>query len=143
MNDGGRTNDRRSPTGARLARWALAPQRPAAPPRAPAHRRRWILRLHHDSDTGLRRTELVEALTDPERGLPLELRGHRDLIPGGSLDLVRLKSPDNTTLQLPYDRIDYPIGEVRAALFAAIRRRTNAPTSEVTLRAMPGCSATG
>ncbi|MFF8481035.1 hypothetical protein ACGFZG_22660 [Streptomyces antibioticus] len=93
--------------------------------------------------TGLRLAELVEALTDPERGLPLELRGHRDLTPGRSLGLVLLESPDNTTLQLPYDRIDYPIGEVRAALFAAIRRRANAPTGEVTLRAMPGCSAVG
>ncbi|MFE9138068.1 hypothetical protein [Streptomyces sp. NPDC007355] len=36
---------------------------------------RWILELDHDAGTGLRRAELVHALTDPEHGLPLELRG--------------------------------------------------------------------
>ncbi|WP_327740427.1 hypothetical protein OG749_45925 (plasmid) [Streptomyces nojiriensis] len=104
----------------------------------------WILELDHDSDTGLRRAELVQALTDPEHGLPLELRGHRDLTPGESLGLVLLKSPDNTaTLQLRYDRIDYPIKEERAEMFAAIRRRISALTGEAPLPAMPGCSATG
>lgn len=94
----------------------------------------WILELDHDSDTGLRRAELVQALTDPEHGLPLELRGHRDLTPGESLGLVLLKSPDNTaTLQLRYDRIDYPIKEERAEMFAAIRRRISALTGEAPL----------
>ncbi|MFH8520151.1 hypothetical protein ACH4CE_34745 [Streptomyces gelaticus] len=66
----------------------------------------------------------MQALTDPEHGLPLELRGHRDLTPGESLGLVLLKSPDNTaTLQLRYDRIDYRVKEERAEMFVAIRRR--------------------
>ncbi|MFD8726078.1 hypothetical protein ACFV2H_51300 [Streptomyces sp. NPDC059629] len=104
----------------------------------------WVLRLEHDSDTSLRRAELVQALTDPHHGLPLELSGHRDLMPGGSLGLVLLKALDGTaTLQLRYDRIDYPIREDRAGLFAAIRRRTSALTGEAMLPAMPGCSATG
>ncbi|MET8747839.1 hypothetical protein [Streptomyces sp. NPDC004728] len=54
----------------------------------------WILELDHASDTGLRRAELVQALAHPEHGLPLELRGHRDLTPDESLGLVLLKSPD-------------------------------------------------
>ncbi|MGW2109407.1 hypothetical protein [Streptomyces sp. NPDC001948] len=84
----------------------------------------WILELDHASDTGLRQAELVQALTDPEHGLPLELRGHRDLTPGESLGLVLLKSPDNiATLQLRYDRIDYQVKEERAGMFAAIRQR--------------------
>ncbi|WP_329046723.1 hypothetical protein [Streptomyces sp. NBC_01422] len=104
----------------------------------------WILELDHDSETGLRRAELVQALTDSEHGLPLELRGHRDLTPGESLGLVLLKSPDRTaTLQLRYDRFDYPIREDRAQMFAAIRRRVSAVTGEGPLPAMPGCSATG
>jgi hypothetical protein len=50
----------------------------------------WILELDHDCDSGL----------------PLELRGHRDLTPGESLGLVLLKAPDRTaTLQLRYDVI--------------------------------------
>lgn len=103
----------------------------------------WILELDHASDTGLRRAELVQALTDPEHGLPLELRGHRDLTPGESVGLVLLKSPDNTaTLQLRYDRIDYPVVEERAEMFAAIRRRISSLTGEALLPAMPGCSAT-
>ncbi|MER5347126.1 hypothetical protein ABT030_43975 [Streptomyces mirabilis] len=104
----------------------------------------WILQLEHDSETSLRRAELVQALTDPHHGLPLELCGHRDLTPGGSLGLVLLKSPDRTaTLQLRYDRIDYPIKEDRAEMFAAIRRRTSALTGEASLPTMPGSSATG
>ncbi|MFE2271434.1 hypothetical protein ACFXB4_19575 [Streptomyces lavendulae] len=104
----------------------------------------WILELDYDSETGLRRAELVQALTDPEHGLPLELRGHRDLAPGESLGLVLLKSPDHTaTLQLRYDRFDYPIREDRAEMFAAIRRRISAVTGDAPLPAMPGCSATG
>ncbi|MER5550070.1 hypothetical protein ABT072_48725 [Streptomyces sp. NPDC002589] len=86
----------------------------------------------------------MQALTDPHHGLPLELCGHRDLTPGGSLGLVLLKSPDRTAvLQLRYDRIDYPIKKERAELFAAIRRRTSALTGEASLPAMPGCSGTG
>ncbi|MFG2133124.1 hypothetical protein ACGFNV_35840 [Streptomyces sp. NPDC048751] len=86
----------------------------------------------------------MQALTGPEHGLPLELQGHRDLTPGGSLGLVLLKSPDRTaTLQLRYDRVDYPIWEDRAEMFVAIRRRTRTMTGEASLPAMPGCSATG
>lgn len=104
----------------------------------------WILELDHDCDTGLRRAELVQALTDPDHGLPLELRGHRDLTPGESLGLVLLKAPDRTaTLQLRYDRIDYPIREDRAEVFAAIRRRISKLTGEIPLPAMPGCRADG
>ncbi|RSS84994.1 hypothetical protein EF919_38315, partial [Streptomyces sp. WAC02707] len=104
----------------------------------------WILELDHDADTGLRRAELVQALTDPEHGLPLELRGHRDLIPGKGLGLILLRSPDNTaTLQLRYDRFDYPVKPERAEMFAAIRRRISAVTGEAQLPAMHGCSATG
>ncbi|MFF5553998.1 hypothetical protein [Streptomyces olivaceoviridis] len=104
----------------------------------------WILELDHDCDIGLRRAELVQALTDPEHGLPLELHGHRDLTPGGSLGLVLLKAPDGTaTLQLRYDRVDYAVTEDRAETFAAIRRRISAVTGEASLPAMPGCSATG
>lgn len=103
----------------------------------------WILELDHDSDTGLRRAELVNALTDPDHGLPLELRGHRDLTPGGSLGLVLLKSWDRTaTLQLRYDRVDYTVGD-RAELFAAIRRRIGTVTGEAPLPALPGCRADG
>ncbi len=104
----------------------------------------WILELDHDADTGLRRAELVQALTDPEHGLPLELRGHRDLTPGGSLGLILLKSPDGTaTLQLRYDRFDYPVKPERAEMFAAIRRRISTVTGDAVLPMMPGCSATG
>ncbi|MEU0213924.1 hypothetical protein ABZ281_01995 [Streptomyces sp. NPDC006265] len=104
----------------------------------------WILQLEHDSDTSLRRAELVQALTDPHNGLPLELCGHRDLTPGGSLGLVLLKSPDRTAaLQLRYDRIDYPIAKDRTEMFAAIRQRTSALTGEASLPATPGGSATG
>jgi hypothetical protein len=104
----------------------------------------WILQLDHDANTGLRRAELVQALTDPEHGLPLELRGHRDLTPGGSLGLILLKSRDNTaTLQLRYDRFDYTVKPERAEVFAAIRRRISTVTGEAPLPAMPGCSATG
>lgn len=99
----------------------------------------WILQLEHGSDTALRRAELVQALTDPHHGLPLELCGHRDLTPGGSLGLVLLKSPDRTAvLQLRYDRIDYPIPAEHAEVFAAIRRRTSALTGEALLPAMSG-----
>ena len=63
---------------------------------------------------------------------------------GGSLGLVLLKSPDRTaTLQLRYDRIDYPIREDRAEMFAAIRRRITTLTGEASLPAMPNCAATG
>ncbi|MGV9341248.1 hypothetical protein [Streptomyces sp. NPDC003688] len=104
----------------------------------------WILQLDHDSDTGLRRAELVQALTDPEHGLPLKLAGHRDLTPGEGLGLVLLKSSDDTAaLQLRYDRFDYPVKEDRAEMFAATRRRITALTGETPLPAMPGCSATG
>ncbi|MDX3206651.1 hypothetical protein [Streptomyces scabiei] len=104
----------------------------------------WVLELDHDADTGLRRAELVQALIDPEHGLPLELRGHRDLTPGKSLGLILLKSPDNTaTLQLRYDRFDYPVKPERAEMFAAIRRRISTVTGEAPLPAMPDCSATG
>ncbi|MGW2788099.1 hypothetical protein ACWC3X_44310 [Streptomyces populi] len=41
----------------------------------------WSLQLEHDSETSLSRAELVRALTDPHHGLPLELCGHRGLIP--------------------------------------------------------------
>ncbi|MEU5958260.1 hypothetical protein [Streptomyces sp. NPDC047525] len=104
----------------------------------------WILELDHDSDTGLRRAELVQALTDPDHGLPLELRGHRELTPGKSLGLVLLKSADRTaTLQLRYDRIDYPVKDDRAEIFAAIRRRISKLTGEAPLPSMPGCRADG
>jgi hypothetical protein len=74
----------------------------------------WILQLEHDSDTGLRRAELAQALTDPHHGLPLELCGHRDLTPGESLGMVLLKSLDRTAApQLRYNWIDYPIKEDR------------------------------
>ncbi|MER5373402.1 hypothetical protein [Streptomyces sp. NPDC002553] len=72
-----------------LARRGLAPQRAAAATRllhtvavpqvVTGHEARlgewWILELDHDSETGLRRAELVQTLTDPEHGLPLELGG--------------------------------------------------------------------
>ncbi|WP_445521376.1 hypothetical protein [Streptomyces sp. NEAU-174] len=103
----------------------------------------WILELDHFSDTGLRRAELVQALTDPEHGLPLELSGHRDLEPGRSLGLVLLKSRDRTaTLQLRYDRCDYPVRD-RAEMFAAIRHRISKITGEAPLPSMPGCRADG
>jgi hypothetical protein len=77
-------------------------------------------------------------------GLPLELRGHRDLTPGTSVGLILLKSPDNTAiLQLRYDRFAYPVKPERAETFAAIRRRISIVTGEAPLPAMPGCSATG
>ncbi|MFB8000331.1 hypothetical protein ACFC4G_47225 [Streptomyces sp. NPDC056002] len=104
----------------------------------------WILELDHYPDTGLRRTDLVQALTDPEHGLPLELRGHRDPTSDGGRGLVLLKALDNSaTLQLRYDRFDYPVKAERAEMFAAIRRRISALTGEAPLPAMPGCSATG
>ncbi|MFD7899062.1 hypothetical protein [Streptomyces sp. NPDC059743] len=103
----------------------------------------WILELDHFPDTGLRRAELVNALTDPEHGLPLELRGHRDLTPGESLGLVLLKSADQSAaLQLRYDRADYPVKD-RAAMFAAIRRRISQLTGEEQLPPMPAGQATG
>ncbi|WP_260859884.1 hypothetical protein [Streptomyces cupreus] len=112
--------------------------------RGPTEGEWWILQLEHDSETALRRAELVQALTDPRHGLPLELCGHRDLTPGGSLGLVLLKSPDRTAaLQLRYDRIDYPIREDRAEMLAAVRRRISTLTGEASLPSMPGCSATG
>ncbi|MEW2290817.1 hypothetical protein [Streptomyces sp. NPDC047841] len=86
----------------------------------------------------------MRALTDPEHGLPLEVHGHRNLTPGGSLGLVLLKAPDRTdTLQLRYDRVDYAVMQDRAETFAVIRRRVSAVTGEASLPAMPGCSATG
>ncbi|MEU5137705.1 hypothetical protein [Streptomyces californicus] len=104
----------------------------------------WILELDHASDTSLRRAELVQALTDPEHGLPLELRGHRDLILGEGLGLVLLKASDGSAaLQLRYDRFDYPVREERAEMFAAIRRRISVLAGEALLPPMPGCSATG
>ncbi|MGW7452807.1 hypothetical protein [Streptomyces sp. NPDC054787] len=36
----------------------------------------WILAPDHDSEAGLRRAELVQALTDPEHGLPLLCQIH-------------------------------------------------------------------
>ncbi|MFI1753511.1 hypothetical protein [Streptomyces sp. NPDC020571] len=104
----------------------------------------WILQFEHDSDTGLRCAELVQALTDSHRGLPLELCGHRDLMPGDSLGLILLKSPDRAAaFQQRYDRIDYPIAKDRTEMFAAIRRRTGAFAGEAALPATPGGSATG
>ncbi|MFE9679775.1 hypothetical protein ACFYO5_37715 [Streptomyces sp. NPDC006259] len=99
----------------------------------------WILELDHYSDTGLRRAELVQALIDPEHGLPLELRGHRDPTSDGGRGLVLLKALDNSaTLQLRYDRFDYRVKAERAEMFAAIRRRISALTGEAPLPAMPG-----
>lgn len=98
---------------------------------------------------GLLHTVAVPQLQDPPfpqpgHGLPLELRGHRDLTPGKSLGLILLKSPDNTaTLQLRYDRFDYLVKPERAEVFAAIRRRISTVTGEAPLPAMLGCSATG
>ncbi|WP_055533891.1 hypothetical protein [Streptomyces graminilatus] len=105
----------------------------------------WILELDHDAQTSMRRAELVQALTDPEHGLPLELRGHRDLTPGQHLGLVLLTSPDRTaTLQLRYDRFDN-WDKDHADMRAAIQRRISkvAVTSEAQLPLMPGCSGTG
>ncbi|WP_369220653.1 hypothetical protein AB5J52_00625 [Streptomyces sp. R39] len=63
---------------------------------------------------------------------------------GRSLGLVLLKSLDRTaTLQLRYERIDYPIGKSHSGLFAAIRQRTSAAPGEAPLPSMPGCSTTG
>lgn len=98
----------------------------------------WILQLEHGSDTGLRQARLVEALTDPVHGLPLELRGHRDMAPDGSVGLVLLKSPDRTaTLELRYGRIDYRIRDKDAKVFATIRQRIGKLTGEAPLPAMP------
>ncbi|MFI1205606.1 hypothetical protein ACH4VR_40330 [Streptomyces sp. NPDC020883] len=96
----------------------------------------WILRLDHFPDTGLRRAELVEALTDPDNGLPLQLQGHRKLVPGGSLGLVLLKAADGTALQLRYDRLDHPVKN-RAETCAAIRHRISKITGEAALPPMP------
>jgi hypothetical protein len=86
----------------------------------------------------------VQALADPHHGLPLELCGHRDLMPGESLGLVLLRSPDRAAvLQLRDDRIDCPIEGDRTELFAAIRQRTSALTGKASLPAMSGCSGTG
>ncbi|MFH8342721.1 hypothetical protein [Streptomyces sp. AM6-12] len=82
-------------------------------------------------------------MTDPEHGLPLELCGHRDLTPGGSLGLVLLNPDRSAALPLRYDRIDYPIRKHHAEMFAAIRRRTSALTGDASLPVMPGCSGTG
>lgn len=101
----------------------------------------WILELDHDSDTGLRRAELAQALTDPVHGLPLKLSGHRDLVPGNRLGLVLLKAPNGTaTLQLRYDRFDYAV-QGRFETFAAIRQRIAKVTNEARLPSMPGCRA--
>ncbi len=98
-------------------------------------------REHVSSTTSRSRLSVT---SDPKHGLPLELRGHRDLSPGQSLGLILLKSPDNTVaLQLRYDRFDYPVKPERAEMFAAIRRRISTVTGEAPLPAMPGCSATG
>lgn len=103
----------------------------------------WVLQLDHDADTGLRRAELVQALTDPDHGLPLELSGHRELTPGGSFGLVLLQSPDRTaTLQLRYDRSDYPVRD-RAEMFEAIHRRISKVTGQAALPLMPGRCGTG
>ncbi|MGW3882807.1 hypothetical protein ACWEC4_22200 [Streptomyces sp. NPDC005055] len=103
----------------------------------------WILRMDHFSDTGLRRAELVQALTDPLNGLTLELRGHRDLTPDGGLGLVLLKSPDRTaTLQLRYDRVDYPTKH-RAEMLEAIRRRISKLTGDAPLPALAEGRADG
>ncbi|MET8682396.1 hypothetical protein ABZW18_33745 [Streptomyces sp. NPDC004647] len=103
----------------------------------------WVLEMDHFSDTGLRRAELLQALTDPVNGLPLELRGHRDLTPGEGLGLVLLKSPDRSaTLQLRYDRVDYPEKD-RADMFRAIRQRIGKLTSEAPLPLVPGGRADG
>ncbi|MEU2354378.1 hypothetical protein ABZ599_15670 [Streptomyces misionensis] len=104
----------------------------------------WVLELDYDSDTGLRRAELVQALTDPDHGLPLELHGHRDLSPGGSLGLMLLKAQDRTAaLQLRYDRFEYKITPERAEVFKAIQRRISKVTGEASLPSMPEGSATG
>lgn len=103
----------------------------------------WILSMDHFSDTGLRRAELVQALTDPVNGLPLELRGHRDLAPGDGLGLVLLKAPDRTAaLQLRYDRVDYPVRD-RAEMFRAIRQRIGKLTGDAPLPVVPGGRADG
>ncbi|MFD6967390.1 hypothetical protein [Streptomyces sp. NPDC059949] len=103
----------------------------------------WILSMDHFSDTGLRRAELVQALTDPVNGLPLELRGHRDLTPGDGLGLVLLKAPDRTAaLQLRYDRVDYPERD-RAEMFRAIRQRIGKLTGDAPLPVVPGGWADG
>ncbi|MGI5262290.1 hypothetical protein [Streptomyces angustmyceticus] len=79
---------------------------------------------------------MADALTHPDNGLPLQLRGHRELVPGWSLGLVLLKAADGTALQLRYDRVDHPV-ENRAEIFAAIRYRINEITGEVALPPMP------
>ncbi|WP_331727028.1 hypothetical protein OG215_41810 (plasmid) [Streptomyces globisporus] len=118
----------------------------AAPQLVSGHEARlgewWILELDHFPDTGLRRAELVEALTDAEHGLPLTLRGHRDLWPGEQLGLVLLKAPDRSaTLQLRYDRYDYP--SLPPEMLAAIRQRISRLIGEKQLPLMPEGKATG
>ncbi|MFF6829246.1 hypothetical protein [Streptomyces longwoodensis] len=104
----------------------------------------WVLELDYDSDTALRRAELVQALTDPDHGLPLELRGHRDLSPGGSLGLVLLQALDRTaTLQLRYDRFQYKITPERTEVFEVIQRRISKVTGNASLPSIPDGSATG
>ncbi|MFF3275998.1 hypothetical protein ACFYWU_34430 [Streptomyces chrestomyceticus] len=106
----------------------------------------WILELDHFADTGLRRAELVQALTDADHGLPLQLRGYRDCKPGESLGLVLLQDQAETaTLQLRYDRFDYPAkGRTdRTEMFAAIRQRISKVTGEAQLPPMPDGRATG
>ncbi|WP_328966346.1 hypothetical protein [Streptomyces sp. NBC_00239] len=79
--------------------------------------------MDHDTDTDLRRTELVQALTDPDHGMPPELSEHRDPT-DARLGLVRLKASDGTTeLQLRHDYFDHSAREGQAELFAAVRRR--------------------
>lgn len=105
--------------------------------------RGWILALDHFTDTALRRAELVNALTDQDHGLPLELKGHRDLVPDRSLGLVLLKSPDGTAaLQLRYDREEF-LAKDREAQTAAVRRRISKVSGEALLAPMPYGDPTG
>ncbi|MEU3137682.1 hypothetical protein ABZ691_33600 [Streptomyces sp. NPDC006854] len=85
---------------------------------------------------------MVEALTYAEHGLPLALRGHRDLWPGEQLGLVLLQAPDcSGTLQLRYDRYDYP--SLPPEMLAAIRQRISRLTGEKQLPFTPEGRATG
>lgn len=119
----------------------------AAPRAVAGHESRlgdwWVLELDHFSDTALRRAELVEALTDPTNGLPLELHGHRELQPGKGLGLVLLKGQDRSgVLQLRYDRDECePKGHEET--FVAIRRRISKMHGEAQLPPLPDNQPTG
>jgi hypothetical protein len=91
----------------------------------------WILELDHLQNTGLRLGESVDALTDTECGLPLQLREHREHKPDVNLGLLLFKDPaDTATLELRYDRFDYPTLQKRTYIFTAIAQRISKVTGE-------------